>query len=721
MINLEVKGTLAKLLATEDLIIEHKCVETACFNVNSRVLTLPIWKEATSEVYDMLIAHEVGHALYTPNEDWTLKLKSPKAYLNVTEDARIETMMKRRFGGLPKTFYAGYQYLWENDFFELGDRDPNELGVADRANLYFKVGGFLNIKFSPEEQVVIDQIAAAETFDDAIEAAAALYDLTKKDNQEDQKAPEESPEAESQQENENGEQGDDGEEAPEEPQEPQEEGEKTEREPSDGEGEEKPEDEEEVKQKENSGGDHGADDDKLKTVDGLEEKLKELASKGAFDEPTYVEYPSLDMDKIVISPTEVSNYIRECWSTYFSSLQKSRSNEDAMDIYEYSIHRHLLAFADFKREIQSEVNYMVKEFECKKSATAYARATTSRTGVLDCTKLHTYKYNDDLFKKVTNLPEGKNHGLVFVLDWSGSMCHILKDTVKQLLSLVMFCDKVNIPFDVYAFTNEWNEYDYDERSQLKDGGKFFIPSSFGLLNLLSSSASRRELTIHMENLYAMASMFDSYDHGYIPRKVGLSGTPLNESLICLHNLIPTFQRKANVEKVHCMILTDGESTGTAYTKDVHYNGETHVVVKRIESSDYGPPVFIRNRRTGMVRRIRSFGGCTVALLDDLREAFPNSTFTGFRVMERSASWYVRQASNYDDKKMTEWKKEKQVALEGFGYTKYYLVSATNLSADAEFDVAEDASKAKIKAAFSKSLKSKKNNKKILGDFIGLIA
>ena len=131
MINLEVKGTLAKLLATEDLIIEHKRVETACFNVNSRVLTLPIWEKATSEVYDMLIAHEVGHALYTPNEDWSLKLKSPKVYLNVTEDARIETLMKRRFGGLPKTFYAGYKYLYDEDFFELGDRDINEMCVAE--------------------------------------------------------------------------------------------------------------------------------------------------------------------------------------------------------------------------------------------------------------------------------------------------------------------------------------------------------------------------------------------------------------------------------------------------------------------------------------------------------------------------------------------------------------------------------------------------------------
>ena len=47
----------------------------------------------------------------------------------------------------------------------------------------------------------------------------------------------------------------------------------------------------------------------------------------------------------------------------------------------------------------------------------------------------------------------KNHGLVFILDWSGSMSSIMKDTIKQLYNLIWFCRKVQIPFDVYAFTN----------------------------------------------------------------------------------------------------------------------------------------------------------------------------------------------------------------------------------------------------------------------------
>ena len=76
-------------------------------------------------------------------------------------------------------------------------------------------------------------------------------------------------------------------------------------------------------------------------------------------------------------------------------------------------------------------------------------SSTSRTGVLDCSKLHTYKFNEDLFKKVNVVPDGKNHGLIFILDWSGSMCDQMEDTIKQLYNLVWFCSKVNIPFDVY--------------------------------------------------------------------------------------------------------------------------------------------------------------------------------------------------------------------------------------------------------------------------------
>ena len=82
-------------------------MQTASFNVNTRVLTLPKWEKASNAVADLLVAHEVGHALFTPNEDWRDKVSCPHMFVNVTEDARIENLMKRKYAGLPKTFYRG--------------------------------------------------------------------------------------------------------------------------------------------------------------------------------------------------------------------------------------------------------------------------------------------------------------------------------------------------------------------------------------------------------------------------------------------------------------------------------------------------------------------------------------------------------------------------------------------------------------------------------------
>ena len=180
-VNHEVKGQLARLLATEDLVVEHKHVPTACFNVDTRVLTLPMWEKASNAVYDMLVGHEVGHALYTPNEDWSKKFTIPQQFVNVTEDARIEKMMKRRYAGLNKSFFAGYKELHEEDFFQIKDDDLSTYNLADRANLHFKIGGFTQIPIERgEEMEIINMIADAETFDDAIAAAVRLYEYCKK-------------------------------------------------------------------------------------------------------------------------------------------------------------------------------------------------------------------------------------------------------------------------------------------------------------------------------------------------------------------------------------------------------------------------------------------------------------------------------------------------------------------------------------------------------------
>ena len=180
--NQEIKGNLARLLATENLIVEHRKVATASFDVDRRVLTLPNWDKASSVVYDMLVGHEVGHALFTPNEDWRDVADCPKDFVNVIEDARIEKLMKRKYPGLRKSFAGGYTELHDQDFFGIEDEDTSKFSLIDRINLHFKIGAAAMIPFSVEEKVFVARTDVAETFEEVLQIAVDVYEFSKQEN-----------------------------------------------------------------------------------------------------------------------------------------------------------------------------------------------------------------------------------------------------------------------------------------------------------------------------------------------------------------------------------------------------------------------------------------------------------------------------------------------------------------------------------------------------------
>ena len=431
MINLETKGILAKLLATENLVVEHQPVETASFNVETRVLTLPQWERASEVVYDLLVCHEVGHALYTPNEDWETKIKASQSYLNVTEDARVEKLMKRKFGGLPKTFFKGYQELSEQDFFDLENEDIAKMNLVDRINLHFKIGHFVEIPFHNDRELeIVDLVSKSETFEDALNAAEVLYEYCKEQKQDQVQEPKEAPQGQSGSSQEQSKGGTSSQSQFE-----SDEDSETEQE-SEGQSDDIEEDEE------------FGDDDEVKTDNAFTENAKKFINKNKTGNRKYYELGELYMNNIVISNKEI-HQVADSWFSDYINNELSYTDSE---------------FNFFKKSAQSEVNFLVKEFEMKKSADQYSRTSVAKTGVLDCSKLHTYKYSEDLFKKINVVPDGKNHGLIFILDWSGSMGNVLLPTLKQLFNLIWFCDKVQIPFDVYAFTNSYrfvNRYDQD--------------------------------------------------------------------------------------------------------------------------------------------------------------------------------------------------------------------------------------------------------------------
>ena len=692
----EIKGNLARLLASENLTVIHKAVKTASFDVNKRVLTLPIWQGISNRVYDMLVGHEVGHALFTPNRDMT-DFGCPQGYVNVTEDARIEKLMKRKFLGLRKDFYEGYKQLHSADFFEIEDRDVNEMSFADRVNLHFKIGLFLPIEFSIEEQHVVALVENAETFEDAVEAARLMWNMRNKPQEETLQAPvsgsEEGQQPESPTDQEGGIEAD-SEKGNSEPQEPTSSTE---------------EDKEE--------GDGGEED--VTTQEAFSGNLEDIASESTYEEVHNIDIPNFDIEKVVVDNYEYQSRCREHYSSHHYQEYVELADQE---------------YASYRKKAAREVNYLVKEFECRKSASAYARASVSRTGILDTSKLHTYKYNEDLFKKVTVLPDGKNHGLIALVDWSGSIGATAHNMIKQLLNIAWFCKKVQIPFNAYLFTTEWARYEENDVNS-EEPFKYAIGENFHLINVISSDVPASMFEDQLKYLFRMSAYYTAYDgpspwigaRGLgIPLGLNLGGTPLSDAIVSLHSLIPQFRKTYGVEKLNVIVLTDGEASAGQYTTDTpSYRDEERMHRRRVEHR-----AALRNRKLGTVYKV--FGGDYMSnikiYLEDVKNTFPDTNIVCFRIIEsRDVTPWIRHAAglvgieNVDTFRKVLQKQKTAIVPKGLGYDAFYLIPVKSLAQDTEFDVADDASKAQLRNAFKRSLTAKAVNKKILSSFAEMVS
>jgi hypothetical protein len=323
----------------------------------------------------------------------------------------------------------------------------------------------------------------------------------------------------------------------------------------------------------------------------------------------------------------------------------------------------------------------------------------------------------------------------------------MTDTIKQLYNLMWFCKKVSIPFEVYAFTNEWRrgEIDEDGRRKVlqphyqKKHGFVQVDESFSLMNIFTSKTNNRVLEEQMINIYRIAKEFKySYRDAPIythPYRLSLSGTPLNESLVALHQILPKFQKENKLQKVQCVVLTDGEACPLKFHKEFknRFEGEEmYIGLNTIVPFN----TLLRDRKLGTTYKMEGeYYQFTDVLLRNLRDKFPSVNFIGMRVLvSRDAGSFIRRYTNssdyslgyYQENKeytriMGDWKKNRSFAIKNSGYHVYFGLSGSDLSHETEFEVSEDASKSQIKSAFAKSLKTKKLNKKVLGEFVELVA
>ena len=553
---------LASLLATEDLIVEHAAVPTASFDLKNRKVVLPIWREMNKSLYHMLVLHEIGHALYTPFEEFKDHIddndKNLKDYINVIEDARIERKIKITYPGSRKDFNDGYNTLNERDFFGCLERDPSSLNLIDRINLHFKLGSRVHIDFTTEEQIFVDEAERTVTFQDVVALAKKIYEFAEE-------------QAETAQEHQNN--SDD----PDDPDDwddwditnpdPQEGEEEDSEEGRDGQGDqvETPEDSEssedpQLNPEEHEGG-HGIS---AQTVSEFERNMTERMVMDGARNPEYydIDLRNLDYKKIVI---DYKSVMKE-----FQHGTKDRLPEDDSDaIWKW-----------FLQKNKNSINYLVKEFEMKKAAEQYSRAKSDKTGKVDPNKLFNYKFSEDIFLRNTVMPGAKSHGLILFLDLSGSMCENMLGTVSQLLGLTMFCRKVGIPHRVYGFTDCWFTKERitpptDETllSLETHGFRGAKKDRVRLLEFFTEKMKNQDFMFMAKNLlevgFAHNYRYSWYNKAYpegldsdaVPANFSLplGGTPLNECLAYARNLIKDFRKETKCEIANLVCLTDGGS------------------------------------------------------------------------------------------------------------------------------------------------------------------
>jgi hypothetical protein len=548
------KSILSRLLASENMIVMHDVnARTASFDIDKRILKLPVLKDMSNEQYDMFIGHEVSHALYTPFTDEDKQsLKNNKclssvhkiaggdsslyslahSYMNIIEDARIERLIKDKFPGIRRDFYIGYSELHAKDFFGIDGVDVNTLSFIDRINLHFKIGAHIHVEFSDEEMEYVKMIENTKSFDDVIDVAAKVWQYVK-----DKKMSETS--------NSNvdilSEHGDDES------------------------GENKVDAGSSDKKKKNMKSDWSSRSippDQCITQQAFDSNFNSLIDTNENNSHHYYNLPTFNMKTGIVGYKELVEMFNHYCSLdplYYSNMATTSDK--------------------FIADSNRIVNILAQAFAAKKAAKEHQRTMTNRTGVIDTVRMMDYKFNDDIFRRINITHKGKSHGLVFFMDLSGSMSPILEDTFKQLIQLVLFCKRVNIPFEVYGFTTkmrdgtEHDRYDLTEENfkELKSNcwdfdsrhGETENPlNPFTLVNIFSSKMTKNEINEMIRNVFVTCA---HYKRGggtyYIPPIMELSSTPLIESIIAAMDIIPMFKNANKLDIVNTVFLTDGEATG----------------------------------------------------------------------------------------------------------------------------------------------------------------
>lgn len=721
------KSNLGKLLASENIRIEHRKVRGPFFDVKERILVLPVWKEMSNNLYDLMIGHEVGHALFTPSEGWLDKVKENpgfKTFINIVEDVRIERKMKERYPGLVKPMYEGYTELVNRDFFGCTLADMNTLPFVDRLNCHFKLGVRAGITFNAEEQSLVDRITNVDSWKDVMSLAQELYDVSEGERQDMEDAFDDMMD-ESMSDMSDSDWSDmmddmeqQLEDAP-----PQSSGSKNSR------GQHSMRD---AINKLRSKGKGDLADRMEKLSERMQEKIQDWANQETASSMTddalnssqeklidenaypalYLKWPKLNVKDYVIPYKQVYDNME------FSQHLEGKKN----DLYQ-----------EYMNINKNYISYLVKEFELRRNAKQFARAQVSKTGSLDMDRIWQYKLSEDLFLQSTVVPDGKNHGMLMVMDMSSSMTDNMKGTVEQTIALAMFCRRVNIPFRVFGFID--NSYaheefsqagiDFENRNDTTYHAVKINDSCFRLKEFFSNKMTLTEFNDAVKKMLMYAETF-KYTRGWYssyetePRSMQLGGTPLNETVLVLRYIAEQFRKDTRVEILNTVILTDGEASyGLDYVRPDDER----------EEGRWGRSVVVEDQDSPKAVRMRSYGNNITSSLLELYREITGSRVIGLYISSgrnHKATIQSRfrndESFNYQDFENAykkQFLKHRYIGMPVMGYDMSYVVPGDELEIeDVDLDIVIKSAKAKTeKTALLKAFKKVQNSKQISRVFL----
>ena len=695
------KSTLARLLATENILVTHsKTAQTAFFDIKNRQLVCPIWKDMDGDLYDLLMSHEVGHALHTPEEGWhdaVMNDERPrfKTLLNVIEDARIERKIKETFPGLVRPHMAAYKNLYNQNFFgPLKETKLGKLNLIDRINIHFKLQ-FLFVPFSTEEMVFVDRVKSAETFQDVVDIANDVFAYMKENeknkinnlsdmlnsNSEFLKDDFDETDAEfdsifddeefsdmldSMSEN------------------------------SDSESEES-EDESESESNFNGESDDNdidsvSDDNDIGSVTDeiFRSNERSLVDFGVSELVHVKTNSNIDYKKVIVP-----------FETVYEDYRRQTNAIVSTDEFEE------YAYDRFMKKNRGYISMLVKEFEMRKNAQQYARALTSKSGELDMRNIAKYRFNNDIFRKVTQVDKGKSHGMIMFVDMSGSMRgENIKYAMNQAVSLSIFCRKVNVPFAVYGFSDrntgdqnefaanipedelKYNDFSIDRIRFVEFSNHKMKPSTFNqAIRMMMTFTVKYDYYNHISQMEPQSKYFE------------MGNTPIIETVMIARKLINDFQKDNRVGIMNTIFLTDGDGNTRFKVPSSNYaHGTVRIIV---EDKDSGKSCEFKN----LTIQTKPHQDMAFKMLKE----FTNTRLFGFYISQRSNILSaLRDLNNVSIESKNFLNKNGYIAVSEYGFDDYYYVTVMS-----EYEYNRKSSKIKNKSTDTK----KKEERAIFDEFL----